>query len=126
MNVMLRVLVVWIMLLAVPFQGFASATMLPCAPTMQHDHESTTADGILAEHEHDAQAGLKTHPDHHLGSHHQGGKCANCASCGSCVAMAPSFLTVLPVHASSSLTVPSDQQVLLSVDLALPERPPRA
>jgi hypothetical protein len=40
--------------------------------------------------------------------------------------MAPSFLAVLPVSAVPSIIVPFDQQILPSVDLALPERPPRA
>jgi hypothetical protein len=129
---MLRVLIVWIMLLAVPLQGFASATMIPCAPTAagaqhEHDHESMPDDAVASTtHQYDEGIASATQGDHHPAPHHQSGKCATCATCGACVAMAPSFLAVLPVSAGPSLVVPFDQQILPSVDLALPERPPRA
>lgn len=42
------------------------------------------------------------------------------------MAMALAGMTVLPAPATASVTVPFDQHVLSSVDLALPERPPRA
>jgi hypothetical protein len=129
---MLRVLIVWIMLLAVPLQGFAAATMIPCAPPAagaqyEHDHESMADDtDASTTHQHDEDIASATQGDHHPAPHHQSGKCATCATCAACAAMVPSFLAVLPVSAASSIIAPFDQQILPSVDLALPERPPRA
>ncbi|MFK3741562.1 hypothetical protein [Massilia sp. TN1-12] len=42
MKAILKVLIVWMTLLAVPLQGFASATMSCCPPpsaAAQHDHD---------------------------------------------------------------------------------------
>jgi hypothetical protein len=127
----LKVLIVWITLLAVPLHGFASATMSPCAPMaaaaqLDHDHEAMADTDMANVHQHDEHATSETHSEHAPAAHHHSAKCAACATCGTCVAMAPSFIAVLPVSAAPSITVPFDQQLLQSVDLALPERPPRA
>jgi hypothetical protein len=125
----LKVLIVWITLLALPLEGFASASMCLCGPpaVAHHDH------GHASMHEHAAPSGhhvAKAAPgapaDRHAAQDHHCAKCAACAACGSCMSMAPACMTVLPAPASTSVTVPFDQQALSSVDLALPERPPRA
>jgi hypothetical protein len=129
---LLKILVVWLTLLAVPLQGFAFATMPLCAPISaaaedhDHDHESMV-DDVSDVHAHDDQEAADMQSDHqHPAAHHHKAKCAACATCGSCVPMAPSFTSVVPPSASLSLTVALDQRILTSVDLALPERPPRA
>jgi hypothetical protein len=129
----LKVMVVWITLLAVPLQGFASATMSLCAPPavaaqIDHDHASIADDidpSVAHVHGDHAAADMQADDDHPPAHHHKA-KCAACATCGACVSMAPSFVDVLPVPPLTSMTVPFDQQLLPSVDLALPERPPRA
>ena len=132
MKAILKVLIVWMTLLAVPLQGFASATMSLCAPPaaaaqVDHDREPMADDmDIASAYAHHEQPGPTVQSDHHPASHHHTAKCAACATCGSCVSMAPSFIALLPASASPSLTVPFDQRILPSVDLALPERPPRA
>lgn len=131
MKAILKVLIIWMTLLAVPLQGFASATMSFCVPPVaaqdSHDYESMDDEADMSRaHIHAEHAGADMQTDHYPTSHHQAGKCATCATCGSCLSMAPSFIAVLPATASSSITVPFDQQLLPSVDLALPERPPRA
>ncbi|WP_371763418.1 hypothetical protein [Massilia sp.] len=132
MKAILKVLIVWITLLAVPLHGFASATMSSCAPLPAaaphgHEHDGMADDADLADVDaHDGHAAPDVHSDHAPSAHHHAGKCAACATCGSCVAMAPSFIAVLPVSAAPSVTVPFDQYLLQSADLALPERPPRA
>jgi hypothetical protein len=128
----LKIVIVWMILLAVPIQGFASATMSLCAQPAaaaqhDHDHESMAEDSDTSNAiAHDAHAAPVVQDDHHPASHHHSGKCSACASCCACAAMVPSFLAVLPVAASSSITVPFDQQILPSVDPSLLERPPRA
>jgi len=124
-------MIVWITLLAVPLHGFASATMSLCAPLPvaaqhDHDHEAMADDAdVIDVHRHGEHAAPGGHSDHAPSVHHSD-KCAACATCGSCVAMAPSFLAVLPVSVAPSVTVPFDLHILPSVHLALPERPPRA
>jgi hypothetical protein len=128
----LKVLIVWMTLFAVPLQGFASATMSLCAPPAAaalHDHkhqsmaDDTDAPGA---HAHDQHAGPDMRADHHPAAHHHTGKCGACTTCGSCVTMAPALIAVLPVSAApSSVTVPFEQKILPSVYLTLPERPPR-
>jgi hypothetical protein len=123
----LKALIVWITLLALPLEGIAAATMCLCAPSAvahplarhDHDHASMAADA--------AHAQPSAHADHHHpASHHGCAKCAACGACGACMAMAPASMTVLPASAAAAVTVASDQHALPSVDLALPERPPRA
>jgi hypothetical protein len=129
---LLKVVIVWMTLLAVPLQGFASATMSLCAPPPaaarhDHDHDHASTAGSPEAHAHAGHARPAMQTDHHAPAHHHSGKCASCATCGSCVSMAPSFPALLPASASpSSIYVSFDQRILPSADLALPERPPRA
>jgi hypothetical protein len=133
----LKVLIVWMTLLAGPLHGFASAMASPCATlpfaaveqAHDMDHEMMADDGetnASAANEHHGDAGPDLDAGHHPGTHHHSAKCAACTTCGSCVAMAPSSIAALPMSASSFITTPFDQHILRSVDLALPERPPRA
>lgn len=115
----LRTLIVWLVLLAVPFQGLATAAMLPCAgcehaPAMDHHTQATP---------HHAAAGqAKMHG--HATDHHA--KCSNCAD--SCVgaAIAPSGLAPVVAHAPAATSIPFDARHVASVDLDHPERPPRS
>jgi hypothetical protein len=130
-----KVLVLWTMLLTLPLQGFAAATMSCCPPPSAaaghcHDQDGA-ADGMVegghastarTDHVH---AGPGAHTDHHTPAHHHG-KCATCGSCASCVPMAPALVAAIPAPASPSIAMPFDQHTLTSVDLAHPERPPRA
>jgi len=125
----LNVLIIWVTLLAMPLQGIASATTSRCGPpaaTAQHAHdcESVAARfGASDLHAQSACAESGEHTGRRQAAHHHAGKCA---ACGSCVSMAPPFIVALPGSVTSSITVSVDQRLLPSVDLALPERPPRA
>jgi hypothetical protein len=72
MKALLRTLLLWFLLAAVPLQGFASATMLLCAPQPAPAmHEAMPADGP---HDHAAMLAAQ-HVNgavHHDGAHHQG------------------------------------------------------
>ncbi|MDP3668123.1 MAG: hypothetical protein WA191_24345 [Telluria sp.] len=120
---MLKALLVWFMLLAVPFQGFASATMLLCAPLPL---PLSSAPGV----QHGQHAG-SAHQHHQAGAvadqsdHHAGGKCGSCAECCIGALIAPSCLPSLPVAAPHYVAIPFDMGEVPSVDLAFPERPPR-
>ena len=121
MKSMIRVIVLWLMLVALPFQGFASASMLLCGtakPAVQampdgpHDHAAMQA---AAQHDGDKTA-------HCAGGQH-GSPLGAC-----CVGAAPAY--AMPQAASQPqlaerLRLPEPVPPL-PVDLALPKRPPRA
>lgn len=142
MKLIHRTLLVWLLLLALPFQGLAAAGMLPCAPGMpqaasasasmtmdggHHDHAampkavaSRTAASAQPDSGHCA-------PDPHAGKH--GGqhseKAGSCAACCIGAAMAPAVLPMLVLSPSHFISIPFRAGHVPSVDPALPERPPR-
>lgn len=138
MAVLLRSLIVWFLLLAVPYQGYAAAAMMLCAPPATsapmvhmimpdgpHDHaamlEAMTQDQSMQSHVHD-NAGDSHHSTPH-GSH--GAKCSGAACC---VASVPVLagLPVLPALPALSGPISWNPAYLPAVDLAHPERPPQA
>ena len=86
MNTLLKTLIVWLMLVAIPFQGFATAGMPTCA-SMQ-----AAPVAVTPEHCHDMASAMPADDgaDHTSSLHHTGGKCSSCASCCFGAAMAPS------------------------------------
>ena len=123
------------MLLALPFQGLASAAMLSCAHGSQQmpmqmpmqtpaDSQQMAPDG----HCHDDMAPAAApahHADHDQASHDHDGRCSACAACCIGAAMAPAPLVAAAPPSSPQLVVPAASARLLTVDLDLPERPPR-
>lgn len=141
MNTLLRTLIVWLVLLAVPFQGFASAAMLGCASGHDMPAHAMPAPAVIetgpamhgAEHaHHGAHAGAahtlaapEAAGGTHQMDHHGSAKCGACSACSIGAAMAPAPALALPVHAPPALSVPFAPGHVPAVDLALPERPPR-
>lgn len=126
----IKFLIVWLMLLTVPLQGFASVTQLWCTPTTVgaqlavHTSSSNALAAAATDHEHAvAASGTTRHTTHH---HHPDGKCGACASCCFGAAMTPSFIAGLPQHTGFNVALAAGAVRLTSVDLDLPERPPRA
>jgi hypothetical protein len=125
MKVLFRALIIWLMLLAVPFQGLAAAGALPCSPVIgtqavpagEHDHAAMLA----AAEQGDADARHAGHGDGKTSAHHCGGVSPCCVG----AALAPS----LPLaHAGPRLTgklIPHHSAPPADIDLASPERPPR-
>lgn len=114
------------MLLAIPFQGIASAAMLACA----HDAPQGATPAVHASAQHEA-AGSPCHdmqaptPGPSQDTHGHDSRCSACAACNLGAAIAPvaelapqppALTFALPVFASGRLA---------AVDLAQPERPPR-
>lgn len=130
MKNLFKSLIVWLMFVAIPFQGFAAASMLTCAP-MQAAVQATAAmaaghcDQMKADLHHAAAASADA-SDQTASQHHAGGKCNACASCCFGAVMAP---------VNSVVRVPGETCVLANfvfqgihvpaVDLDLPERPPK-
>jgi hypothetical protein len=134
MTLLLRSFIVWLMLLALPYQGYASAAMMLCAPTSSsgghadmsmpagpHDHAAMMASTMAAMDAYQHEASSDTgHSDHAYG----GVKCGGAACC---VAGAPmmTITIAVPTLPAASSAVPLYSEVLHAVDLAHPERPPQ-
>jgi hypothetical protein len=114
-NTVLRSLFVWLLLLALPVQGVAAAArMLP--------RVAAPAATAAAHHCHDtapATDAANAAGEHHQDKHH--GVCADC-----CIAAAPVPAPLVPpACAPPSVAIPFRAGHVASVDLSLPERPPR-
>jgi hypothetical protein len=127
----LRSLIVWLVLLAVPFQGFAAAAALPCAPATLavtvHAHQAPGAmhdHGAMMHHGHGGHAAAAS--AHHDGpGHHAGAKCGSCAACWVGAAMMPA-IAALGLQPASSATIPFAAGHLPAYHPSLPDRPPRS
>ena len=134
--VSLRAILLWLMMLAVPFQGYAAAAMAFCAPAtahsslgMVHDHSGHDHAMLDAEHHH-ADVSSDDGADHHdASSAHDDSsdtshKCGNCASCHS-VGMTPTLDTpILRGLPQADLAEPL--RVMATVSPSVPHKPPRA
>lgn len=140
-----RSLLLWLVLLAIPFQGVASAGMLLCAmaPAVdapmaaRHDHAAMLAAArtVHGDMPHDAghAAAGKTGQeiDHGMGQDggHAGHGASKCGTPGACcvgVALAPTIIAGVPALAAPSLAIPFRASRPAAVDLAHPERPPQS
>ncbi|NVD97440.1 hypothetical protein [Massilia sp. BJB1822] len=139
MKLLFRSMFVWLMLLALPFQGFASASMLLCAPMSPpamlaqaaarvqadagHDHAAMLAAGGTA----DAQHEMQDHSQHGQGKQeHDKSRCGTPAACCVGAALAPAMPDALPGLQSSSEAIPFHGAPQSSADLAAFERPPKS
>jgi hypothetical protein len=142
MRAFARLIVMWLIAMALPIQGVAAATMLHCGSatpawpsTLQsaHAHHHDEAASSVP-----AVAHLAAHSGHHPGAvaddasnatpshHHAGGNsgCSACASCCSALALpvTPVLLASQPVADTVSAAGPLPTVVFLTDG---PERPPR-
>jgi hypothetical protein len=125
-----RSLLVCFLLLALPFQAFASASMLPPA-----GHAAAAAAIAMADDDvppcHQQMQMQKAKPaaasihDDHAGQHAKG-KCGTCAACCVGAVMAPGLPAALALPPPSTASIPFRAGHLPSVDPVLPERPPSA
>lgn len=116
MKTVMRALIVWLLLLALPFQGLAAARMLPSvsAPAAQ----STAHAAPVVKHCHDMAAAKATDGDHR---HKHRSVCGDC-----CIVVALVPVPLVPLaFPPPSIAIPFRAGHLASVDPSLPERPPR-
>jgi cytochrome c553 len=129
-----RLFLLWAVMLAIPFQGYAATTMAFCASSSStmsqtqvlqvargaqeaaavHDHGQT--DPMLSAHEHDSHA--------HAADDDAGHKCGTCGACHSSAmtsVLHPPALFMLP---QADLQEPVD--VACNVEPRLLDKPPRA
>ena len=113
MKTVMRSLIVWLLLLALPFQGLAAARMLPSASAPAVTHAVSVVKSC-----HDTAAAKVDDSDH---QHKHRSACGDCCIV---VALVPMPL-VPPASAPPSIAIPFRAGPLASVDPSLPERPPR-
>lgn len=122
MKSFLRILIVWLVLLALPFAGLASAAASCCPPGTGNAMQHTQA-GM-----HHHAGGQQHHgcDQQHDHSTRHDGKCANCAACCTAPMLAPLAFAPPPVlPPPSSYAIAFDAGHMPTVDLDHPERPPR-
>lgn len=129
MKPILRLLLVCFLMLALPFQAFASASMLPDvghAPASVREAPAAKPQPChqqraMADH----QASARPAPSHdgNAGQHAKD-KCGSCAACFVGAALAPSLPAALALAPPRTVSIPFRAGHLPSVDPVLPERPP--
>jgi len=121
MKTVVRSLIVWLLLLALPFQGLAATRMLPSvsAPAVTH-----TAPVVQTCHNTPEGHAPKAAGSDHQDKHHQEKHGSVCADCCIVVALVPAPL-VPPAFAPPSIAIPFHAGHVASVAPSLLERPPR-
>ena len=128
-----RAIFLWLMMFAVPFQGYAAAAMAVCAPGSTMSMEAVSA-STGSHHDHgDAVSATGHHADAQVDAHDHGAdaghddgghKCGNCAPCHA-VGLTPAVADVknfgLP---QADLVEPL--YALAIVSPGVPQKPPRA
>jgi hypothetical protein len=130
MKALLRSLLLWFLLAGIPFQGFASATMLLCAPA-QRAPAAQANHG--AHHDHAAMlaAEARAQGDDGTAAHHNGqaaaghAKCASAAACCTGAPLVPAVPAAPPALDGRCATVPFVLAAPAAVDLAALDRPPK-
>jgi hypothetical protein len=126
-----RAILLWLMMVAVPFQAYAAAAMAICgpAPSGAAEVSAPTADlghshtALADDHHRDGHSA--SHADGAAGDHHDADhKCGNCAPCHG-VGLTPSIaLLDAPGLPQADLIEPLCP--LASVSPSVPHKPPRA
>jgi hypothetical protein len=124
----LRAILLWLLMLAVPFQGYAAVAMAFCAPApvglqagRGHDHAAHDHAASQDAHEHEAGDPAARHQDHDdQGASHKCGNCAACHAVGMAPTLEPILLKGLP---RADLLEPFHP--VASVSPPVPQKPPR-
>lgn len=132
----LNTFLLWLLIAALPFQGFAAAVQASCATTAHHASAQMTAPAQSdAGHEHHASpahhedaasaTGDAAEAEHSAVAKHQSSSCSACASC--CVgASAPPCLSISSLaYGSSQAVVSSPAPLVTGFIPAGLERPPK-
>jgi hypothetical protein len=137
-NTLLRSLIVWLLMLALPYQGLAAAAMVAYAPA--HGKPVPAPATPKAQHAQQAQHAqyeMGRPPCHETASkvdaagkgghtaHGAAATCGNCAACGIGAAALPVSFPALAASPPPVVSILVADNWLPSVHLAQPERPPR-
>jgi hypothetical protein len=133
MKALLRILVLWLLMAGVPLQGYASATMLLCAPPATATAPAHAAAMAHGEHDHAAMLAEQAHGGQQdqqdnqkqQGTHHGDAKCAGAAFCCTGAPLTGAMPMAPGLPDARSAPVPFDSAAPAAVDLAGLERPPK-
>jgi hypothetical protein len=124
----IKTFMLWLLLAALPLQGFAAAMQLSCGPTRHAVSSPAPVAAAAHEHQHDAHLPAKSpeqEQDHSAMGKHAGSTCSACLACciaalalPSCGVMAPVYSAAVPAAAASPL-------LLADFIPGGPERPPK-
>jgi hypothetical protein len=118
----LRSLLVCFLLMALPFQAFASASMRPVVSQQPPCHQQVAQASMDGMHHEQVKHAQVKHD--HVDKHDKS-KCGACAACCVGAAMAAGLPLKLPLAPPQFVSIPFRAGHLPSVDPVLPERPPR-
>ena len=140
---MLKRLIIWIMLIALPLQSYAAASMLYCAPMHQamamqtmvpadtHAMHSDNADADPAHVQHAEHCDMAMAADGDDTSdqptqpHKVAGKCSACSTCCMCTAAAASASATTFSSPGAAIMAPHLIDILTSISPETLQRPPR-
>ena len=130
MNRFLKTFILWLLLAALPLQGFAAAVQPSCGAMAHHDSSEMVMQAESHDHESDGAASSSTEAapksfSHSVDAKHKNSSCSACATC--CVgAVAPPSISVLtPVYSSSLPVIFSPAPLVAGFIPAGLERPPK-
>lgn len=117
-----RAVLMWVLLIALPFQGYAAATMLGCGP----DHHRTS----LPTHVHDevvSAAAVGVHQHAASDDHHHPDQASKCSVCAACCVSAALPAKALVFSAAEPVGAPTRLLAMGPVGFLTdgPDRPPR-
>lgn len=118
-----RTLLVWFVLLAVPFQGFAAAA-LRCAHGIGHSDAAAPAPQAVPPCHEAAQGMMQDMAQDHEAKAEQK-QCGNCAACSVGAVIAPAFADAASLPFPRGPCPPANAARIAAFDPDLPERPPR-
>ncbi len=136
MNRSLKTFLLWLLIAALPLQGFAAAVQLRCGPT----HHEGVAMVDMEAHHHEDNAGHSHDGDDEVTHHsafavkastsdtslkHQHASCSACAACCVGAGAPPSSSPMTPAHSSSESFVISQTPLVDGFIPAGLERPPK-
>jgi hypothetical protein len=133
MTVLLRSLIVWLLLLAFPYQGYAAAQMMLCVAPVKADvipvqAGSDSMSMPAGPHDQAAMLAAQANTGHHGDAnahHHTSMKCGG-STCCAVAAPLLALAVAIPALPPDARAVAFYFAHLPAVDLAHPERPPQS
>jgi hypothetical protein len=152
MSFLTKTLFAWLLMLAVPLQGYAASTMLFCGPghhssalrmsigvtelsatdsashgpgAARHDHASHVHEQVKSQADESTAASSQDQASTQVAGKHLTGKCSMCASCCGGAAMISTF-SFPPLEPASSVVEVLPVPLITGIAVHGLERPPRA
>ncbi|WP_283441370.1 hypothetical protein [Noviherbaspirillum suwonense] len=129
MNRVLKTFLVWLLLAALPLQGFAAAVQASCGPAAHHDAAEITMQTESHHHEGDAPDSVTVVAAKSAGDSadikHKGSLCSACAACCVGAVAPPSVPALISAYSSSLPEVISPSPLVTGFIPAGLERPPK-